>query len=123
MQNFGPGGVISGVDSPVQLASGGLISGEVGTVNGLPSLDSTVTFNAASSPFFVSPPSSMFYDEMGLTLRAAEGTVTQTANGFMIDAGGGSDNFASLVPEPETYALMLAGLCVMAFVARRRRSA
>jgi hypothetical protein len=27
------------------------------------------------------------------------------------------------VPEPETYALMLAGLGVMTFVARRRKSA
>ncbi|MBW8892361.1 MAG: PEP-CTERM sorting domain-containing protein [Burkholderiales bacterium] len=29
---------------------------------------------------------------------------------------------ASVVPEPETYALLLAGLGIMGFIARRRRA-
>ena len=35
---------------------------------------------------------------------------------------GSADLRGLLVPEPETYALMLAGLAVVAFVARRRKS-
>ena len=118
---FGPGATISGAVAPVQLASGSLIAGHTGTMNGLPTADVTITFNAASSPFFVAPPSSTFYDETTLKLRG--GTVTNTANGFLIDNGGGSANFGSPIPEPETYALLLAGLGAMAFVARRRKKA
>ena len=54
---FGPGGTISGAVAPVQLASGSLVSGGTGTINGLPGAGATVTFNAASSPFYVTPPS------------------------------------------------------------------
>ena len=50
---FGPGGTISGAVAPIQLASGSLISGSTGTINGLPGAGATVTFNAAASPFFV----------------------------------------------------------------------
>ena len=118
---FGPGGTISGAVAPVQLASGVLVSGSTGTINGLPGAGATVTFNAAASPFFVAPPSASFYNMALTSFINAEGTVTPTANGFMIDNGGGSVHFAPPIPEPETYALMMAGLGVMGFVARRRK--
>jgi len=120
---FGPGGTISGTGSPIQLASGSLVSGSTGTINGLPGAGATVTFNAAASPFYVSPASSAFYNIALTSFINAEGTVTPTANGFMIDNGGGSLHFAAPIPEPETYALMMAGLGVMGFVARRRKKA
>jgi len=50
----------------------------------------------------------------------AEGTVTSTASGFMID-NGGSLHFALPIPAPETYAPMMAGLGARGFVARRRK--
>ena len=120
---FGPGGTIAGAGAPIQLASGSLVSGSTGTINGLPGAGATVTFNAAASPFYVSPASSSFYNIALTSFINAEGTVTPTANGFMIDNGGGSLHFAAPIPEPETYALMMAGLGVMGFVARRRKKA
>ena len=66
----------------------------------LPGAGATVTFNAAASPFYVSPPSGSFYNLAMTSFINAEGTVTPTANGFMIDNGGGSVHFAAPIPEP-----------------------
>jgi len=43
------------------------------------------------------------------------------ASGFRITQGRGSVNFTAPIPEPETYALLLAGLGAVGWVARRRR--
>ncbi|CAN5290573.1 hypothetical protein BH11PSE9_BH11PSE9_31570 [soil metagenome] len=43
-------------------------------------------------------------------------------NSAAVGSYGGSVAVAAPVPEPQTYALMLAGLGVMGFVARRRRA-
>lgn len=114
----------------VLLASGSLISGNAVTV---PTGDgSTFTPSAAAKlnftvtpgqeAFFVNP--NPFYD---LAFAAFTNTTTQVepfAGGFRIRQGGGAINFAATtpVPEPETYALMLAGLAAIGFVALRRRA-
>ena len=85
MPTFGPGGTISGAVAPIQLASGSLVSGSTGTINGLPGAGATVTFNAAASPFYVIAAVRGFYNIALTSFINAEGTVTPTANGFMID--------------------------------------
>ena len=116
---FGPGGAILGAVAPMQLASGSLVSGGTGTINGLPGAGATVAFNASNSPFFAAPSATNFYSVALSSFINAEGTVTPTANGFMVDNGGGSVHFATAIPEPGAYALILAGLGV-GFVACRR---
>lgn len=116
----------------VALASGALIDGTVSTspakVNGqpisfVPSAAANVTFvpSPAQSGFFAAPTS--FYD---LGIAAFTNTVSTvrviSSNEFLISQGGGAFNFAATpVPEPETYAMMLAGLGAIGFVAMRRK--
>jgi hypothetical protein len=118
---FGPGGTISPVPGAIQLATGSLISGSTGTIGNLPAAAATVSFVPTNSAFFTNPNAASFYTTALTSFINAEGTVTPTATGFMIDNGGGSLHFATPIPEPETYALMLAGLAVVGFVAGRRR--
>lgn len=66
--------------------------------------------------------SSDFWSESCNTVRNLCGSFVARFRG--IDGVDTGDKVtAAVVPEPETYALMLAGLTVVGFVARRRRSA
>jgi hypothetical protein len=112
------------------LGSGTLINGNVVTTpaNGntafVPSAAATLSFEtAAGAEGFFSPIP--FY---GVAFAAFTNAVTTVqpfgepgvGSGFLIDNGGGNVNFAAPIPEPATYALMLAGLGIVTWVARRR---
>jgi hypothetical protein len=84
-----------------------------------------VTFSIASGAegFFTSPTS--FYTLAQSAFNNTLSEIVTTSTGFVVTQGGGSVNFiaAAPVPEPETYALLLAGLVTVCFVARRRNNA
>lgn len=110
--------------SPVVLASGSLISGSVVSIPGggsfSPSESATVSVGNVSSAF--TAPAG-FYAEAFTSFTNTPSQVTVFGNGFMVQQGGGSVNFAVPVPEPMTSALLLGGLGVVGFVARRRSAA
>ena len=79
------------------------------------------------------PPPNSLIDLQGWTYTysftgsiAGDSTTTLTMSGFgsnLLTDVGTATLTATAVPEPETYAMMLAGLGVMGFLSRRRRAA
>ena len=78
------------------------------------------TERALTSNFFAAPVP--FYDLAIASFAATEAQVESFDGGFRVRQGTGSISFAGAAPEPETWALLLAGLGATA-LARRRRSA
>ncbi|MDY0744428.1 flocculation-associated PEP-CTERM protein PepA [Paucibacter sp. R3-3] len=109
----------------VALASGSLISGSAvtipngdGTFTPSGSAKLTLSLTPAGEAFFTSPDT--FYNLASTAFSNTSSQVETFSNGFLIRQGGGSVNFASAVPEPGTYALLMAGVGVIGFVARRK---
>lgn len=108
------------------LGSGSLINGNVGTSPAnnntafVPTASVTASFaQAAGKEAFFSPQP--FYDVAISAFTNSVSTVTPIGAGFVVSNGGGNLNFTTPIPEPETYALMMAGLGVLGFIARRRK--
>ncbi|MES3012564.1 MAG: flocculation-associated PEP-CTERM protein PepA [Pseudomonadota bacterium] len=84
----------------------------------------TLSFNVdpARAGFFAAP--NPFYGMALTSFTNTPSNVVPFDGGFRVIKGGGTINFVAVpaVPEPETYALLLAGLGAIGFVARRRRT-
>ncbi len=79
------------------------------------------TPNAAAGAFFASPQPFFLSALASFANHSSE--IVNTPTGFTVSNGGGSINFVTTpVPEPETYAMLLAGLGLIGGVAVRRRS-
>ena len=110
----------------VTLATGSLIFGSAGTI---PSPGGFTAFASVKADFVVDPTQQAFffpnpfYDLAFAAFINTPNQVEPFGNGFRVRQGGGAINFAMTpIPEPETYALMLAGLAAVGFVAGRRRA-
>jgi len=67
------------------------------------------------------------FDLSGVTTQAIEGvTVDELGRIYLVAEDSGQSNsmlfVLSPIPEPETYAMLLAGLGLMGFIARRRKT-
>jgi hypothetical protein len=123
ISNIVPMGIFQDVYS-FTLVNPGDLSGSVTAINFIPYNILGLTVTLQDSSFAVigtdATPSTGFTFS-----NLAAGTYALNVLGFATGSSGGfysGGMIATTVPEPETYALMLAGLGIVGFVAARRRA-
>jgi len=100
--------------SAFELNTGGCVGGASGGI----------CFTASPSPLALTADMSWIIDFTGTGLTFASPHLKVLFSGGDVGNGHGSllsTNITPAIPEPETYAMMLAGLGLLGFVARRRR--
>lgn len=110
-------GVLLGSGSLLPGSSIGTFSSGFGNTGAFAALQTTFAPTATGSNFFVSP--NPFYGTTKVSF--IDTVIMPTSSGFVTTHGGGTVNFANPVPEPATYAMLLAGLAAVGFIANRRK--
>lgn len=96
----------------------GLANGDFDTVLNVSLTDNGTAMDGES--FFSGPRPFYLFENFGGNTQTISGA--SLSSSFVANVtGAGTEIFLAPIPEPETYALMLAGLGALGFVARRRR--